>query len=95
MMEGRPRRLILRSDPSGSMYLASEPVVFASTRRPSARKTAASMRVTLDLPRVPVTAILEGMELRQRRSRTRSSTKHAKVASTASNSSVNVIAAAA
>jgi hypothetical protein len=49
------------------------------------------MRVTLDLPRVPVTAILEGMELRQRPSHTRSNSNSEKVAETVS-SNMNVIA---
>ena len=63
MIDGLPRRRTVRSDPSGSRYTASEPVVFANTRRPSVRNTDASIRVTLDFPRVPVTEILRGMAL--------------------------------
>ena len=43
------------SEPSGKTMLASVPVVFAQVGMPPSRSPAATSRVTLDLPRVPLT----------------------------------------
>jgi hypothetical protein len=42
------------------MYLAADPVVFATVRTPPALKPAAISLATDDLPRVPLTWILMG-----------------------------------
>ena len=61
MMEGMPRRRTSTSLASGNTIRACEPVVLAITLMPFSRRIDAMILVTLDLPRVPVTAMRNGM----------------------------------
>ena len=70
--EAGPDRKISCSVPSGKIRTGFEPVVLARTAAPEARNPAAIRRVTLDLPRVPVTAMRRGTRRSARSSRTRS-----------------------
>jgi len=49
------KRIIAASLPSGSITRGVVPVVLATVLLPPARSPAAMRRVTLDLPRVPLT----------------------------------------
>ena len=63
MFTGRFLRYSI-SLPSGRIHAAWVPVVFAQVRMPASRKMAAISRVTLVLPRVPLTMMRIGIALR-------------------------------
>ena len=66
-------RLTGCSEPSARMSRAAVPVVFASVGIPASRNAAATSRVTVDLPRVPLTWMRIGTAARARRAANRSS----------------------
>jgi hypothetical protein len=60
-IETGPLLFINSSEPSGRYIKGCVPVVFASTDRWSSLRIEAIIRTTLDFPRAPVTAILNGI----------------------------------
>ena len=60
-MDAERNRWIMRSFPCESIIRGAVPVVLANVRTPPARRPAAIKRVTLDLPRVPLTWIRSGI----------------------------------
>jgi hypothetical protein len=61
-MDGEPLRSISCSSPSGKVMTGFEPVVLARTVKPASFSNEVMSLATLDLPRVPVTQILKGMD---------------------------------